>query len=265
MVKSRIHKIYYDELSLSKIEDQFIALDNTKGSNEWYEFLPILRYLYNNELDENTFYGFLSPSFSEKTGVSTDLLLKIVQESGDHDAILFTPHWDQLVYFANPFDQGVIFHKGLFEYSKAFLKFTGRDIDLDNFVATSVDSCFSNYIIAKKEYWLAWKKIAIEFFNYCELSNADLGSLKTDYSGSKTTHMKVFIQERLSAIVLYENKLKCRSVMDQCISSHIFDNTEKNFSLLQECDYLKRVYRYENCDSALKKYIDVRSKVSLAI
>ena len=49
----------------------FDVLDNSANERpDWYEYWPIRKFLLNETLDENAFYGFLSPKFKLKTNLS---------------------------------------------------------------------------------------------------------------------------------------------------------------------------------------------------
>jgi len=69
MSKAKIFQIYYDDQSKSQLDAGFIGLDNTSADTDgWYEFRPIFDYLKANTLEEDVWYGFLSPKFKSKTG-----------------------------------------------------------------------------------------------------------------------------------------------------------------------------------------------------
>ena len=87
--EARIYQIFYDDQSQAALDPGAIPLDNTAGPSDWYEFWPILTFLRNNDLEEDTFYGFLSPSFSEKTGFSLAEVKSIAAHEQSRDVIVF--------------------------------------------------------------------------------------------------------------------------------------------------------------------------------
>lgn len=91
-----IFQIFYDEQSKRSISPDFIALDNTKDSRpDWYEFWQMKNYLNSHELDENTWYGFLSPKFEIKSGFSCSFVVNILEQYNDNfDVALFSGGWD---------------------------------------------------------------------------------------------------------------------------------------------------------------------------
>ena len=68
-----IHQIFYNAYTEKSLDQGFIPLDNSDNVRpDWREYWPIRKYLINNELNENDLYGFFSPKFKEKTGLSAD-------------------------------------------------------------------------------------------------------------------------------------------------------------------------------------------------
>jgi hypothetical protein len=69
----KIYQIYYSEKTKSSNDSGFLQLDNLGNDRpDWREYWPIRKYFLENTLEENTFYGFLSPKFKDKTGLSSN-------------------------------------------------------------------------------------------------------------------------------------------------------------------------------------------------
>jgi hypothetical protein len=69
----KVYQIYYSDETRKSNDSGFLQLDNLGNDRpDWREYWPIRKYLLENTLDENTFYGFLSPKFKDKTGLSSD-------------------------------------------------------------------------------------------------------------------------------------------------------------------------------------------------
>jgi hypothetical protein len=261
-----IYQIFYDEITRTSLDPGFIPLDNrdpqVKG---WYEFWPILNFLNNQKLDEGSWYGFLSPKFESKIGLrSEDLVEMIEQNSSRADVLLLSPEWDQISYFINVFEQGELCHPGLTSLSQNFLDSAGIEIKLDRSVMDSSNSVFSNYIIAKKDYWERWREYANLFFEYVNLRseyNKEVGGIF--YS---TYPMKAFIQERLASIVLTKTAFPTINI-DQSewgpVNTLLFEDNQETRKLLRECNELKSKYRRTGNGLYLSQYWDVRSKVNI--
>lgn len=269
MKKIYVYQIFYDAASRAKIQPGFIPIDNTNSEHsDWFEFWVILNFLRTTPLEEGAWYGFLSPKFSEKTGIDSTTVLKAIEENYDStDIAIFSTAWDQLAYFINPWEQGEVWHPGITALSQDFLAQYGFNTDLRNIVTDSANSVFSNYVVAKKEFWAAWHDLAEKFFSHVE-TNADQHPefTKTTSYGLNINQypMKTFIQERFSTLLLADGKYRVL-VVDQSITrpifTRIFSDDQKTRNMLQTCDLMKSKYR-ETLDPA---YIDMYWRIRKAI
>ena len=265
MMKKYIYQIYYNEETRKKLLSGFIPLDNRENSRpDWFEFWVILNFLRNNPLEENTWYGFLSPKFYEKTGFTSEFVLWVLETYGENSNVaLFSPGWDQLAYFLNPFEQGEVWHPGLLNLSQKFIDNTAFDINLSALVSDTTTSVFSNYVIAKKEFWNEWRSLAEDFFKYAE-NNPEYKNLVSYGSADNQSPMKTFIQERFSTIILSTGKFNTLTP-DQSftggIFTRLFSDDSKTRRLLQTCDLMKLKYREKSEKKYLDMYWDIRKDI----
>lgn len=260
-MKKFVYQIYYNNETKKNVLPGFIPLDNTENLRpDWFEFWVILNFLRNNALEDDAWYGFLSPKFHQKTGFNSDIVLGVLENYGAlGNVALFSPGWDQLAYFLNPFEQGEVWHPGLLAASQDFVNKYRLDLNLTTLVCDSSTAIFSNYIIAKKEFWVAWQIIAEQFFEYVEnnlehQSSSSYGSLETQLP------MKAFIQERLASLVLAKETFRVLSP-DQSftapILTRLFPDDVGTRRLLQCCDLMKTKFREKNDN----KYLDIYWKI----
>jgi len=266
--KLKIHQIFYDDLTKSKLDLGFIPLDNTKNERpDWFEFWPIRNYLNKNELEDDTWYGFLSPRFQEKMGIDSRYIKNMIDEHGHTaDAFLISPAWDQICFFQNPWEQGEVWHPGLITEGQKFFDLISYPVDLRAMVSDLTNTVFSNYIIAKKSFWIEWKRIANLFWDYAETSDEESNVRRsTSYGNKKNQYpIKTFIQERFSTTILSSNKFRCLAVdlgLNATIFTRLFPNTVEIKKLLITCDALKRLYRLELDNQYLEFYKKVKSKI----
>ena len=135
-----IRQIFYDEMTKNTISDPFIPLNNSDGRKDWFEFWPILNFLINNRLKEDTFYGFLSPRFTLKTGLSGSDISEFLFKNNHIDVLLVSYSWDHLSYFLSPWEQGDIFHYNLIEEAQKFL----TQVEVKVLLRRLIDSFFYN-------------------------------------------------------------------------------------------------------------------------
>lgn len=264
-----IHQIFYDAATRAKVLPGFIPLDNTRNERpDWFEFWVILNFLQSNVLADDTWYGFLSPRFTEKTGLDAQFVLDGLRRfGGGYDVALFSPGWDQLAYFLNPWEQGDAWHPGLTGLSQTFLSSTGVTIDLKTLVTDSTTSAFCNFVIAKQRFWLQWLQIAQPFFEFVELRK-DGNELSSARTGAGTTGvqlpMKTFIQERFASLILATGAFKVLAPdrsLSAPISSQLFPGGSANRRMLVTCDLMKGKYRKTGDRTYLDMYWKIRKDI----
>ena len=89
MPEPKLYQIYYSEQSRAQLDPGFLPLDNSANERpDWREYWPIRRFLLDNPLDPQTYYGFFSPKFREKTGLDAAAVQRFIeQQDGAADVI----------------------------------------------------------------------------------------------------------------------------------------------------------------------------------
>lgn len=266
MPESKIYQIHYDDVSRRNLDPGFIPLDNAASSDaQWYEFLPIYHYLNTNQLDDGVWYGFLSPKFNKKfnatSGYVHDFLSRIPTQT---EVALFSPGWDQLCYFQNPWEQAEIWHPGVNNVMRQFLAAINDDTKLEHIVTDVTTSVFSNYVVAKKSYWMAWHALAKQLAHFFE-THETLNSQLTYYGSiQNTTQVKTFVQERLATYLLATKDFKVVASTRAKLApifKKIFPEGEMARKSLELCDHFKRRYRATRDKTYLKAYLDSRQMI----
>jgi hypothetical protein len=266
-----IYQIFYDEASKGKLDPGFIPMDNTDNARpDWYEFWSIRNFLNNTVLDDDAWYGFLSPRFLEKTGITSSFVLDVINNHSDGcDIVLFSYAWDQLAYFRNPFEQGDIWHPGLSALSQSFFDGIGLNINVHDLVTYSSTSVFSNYLVAKPSYWYRWLLLANAFFDFSEMNIIPEISDHTSYVlPQNKTPMKTFIQERLASVILSQGGLKVLSLdrsQTDPVFTMLFDDDIKTRRALQVCDFMKEKYCLTQNVSYLDMYYSIKKTINIKL
>jgi len=238
----QIFQVFYDLQTRAQLDPGFIPLNNSINSRpDWYEFWVILDFLRKNTLEDNSWYGFLSPKFSQKVGINALQLKGLLNAVENSCSVLFcSPSLDQLVYFDNVFEQGDFWHPGLRHLSEKILGRLGSSLCLSDLLSHSRNACFSNFIIAKPSFWLDWLQIAQQFWALAEedtFVRDDLIAV-TSYN-NLAAQMKVFVQERLVACVMAKGQHKAMSIpLDFALREFNLETRE----LLYCMDILKQNY-----------------------
>ena len=266
-----VHQIWYDEASRARLDPALVPLDNSAPERpDWFEFWAILQFLRTHELHDDRWYGFLSPKFGEKFGMTGGQLIEMLNDIGDsEDVVLMSPHWDQAAYFLNAFEQGEFWVPGIMDVGQGFVDRIGLGLDLRQWVADSKSTVFSNYLVAKPVFWREWLWMAEQFLACCEGRDDALAAslnASTGYaSGGIGAPMRVFIQERLACLLLAAGRYRVGVVdlSDWATIDQVFMRDEAMRAPLQRCDGLKRQYIETRDPETLRQYRALRASIPL--
>lgn len=245
-----IHQIFYNDATRAQLDAGFIALDNTENARpDWYEYWPMRQFLLNNDLDESAYYGFLSPSFGAKTGLSSSEVFGFIEQKikSDVDAFVFSPFWAHAAYFRNVFTQGDISHKGLMSAAQEFLRRADYSADLNTLMTHSQNTAYSNYVVAKPAFWRAWLKLTGQLFTIAEELRDDYArdiATPVFYWQHPDTPMKVFLQERIATLLLATQpyKVVAYETSSSPTSLALLNYNAEHKPALIICDALKQAY-----------------------
>jgi tetratricopeptide (TPR) repeat protein len=204
--KIKIYQAYYSEQSRLGLDKGFIPFDNLINPRpDWREYWFMRQYFLNEALDEDTFYGFFSPKFTEKTGLSSAEVYRFIQANTDQaDVILFSPFFDQTAFFLNQFHQGIQAHQGIGPCFKLVINKIAPQAEMDTLIMHSENSVYSNYFVAKPNFWRTWLAYCEELFHEAEEGKTALAQ----YLNADTTHenkllpCKSFVFERIVSLML---------------------------------------------------------------
>ncbi len=189
------------------LDPGFEVLDNSSNERpDWYEYWPIRKFLLNEPLNENAYYGFLSPKFRHKTNLSAAMLREFIAR-GDPaaDVFLFSPSIHNSAYFLNVFEHGDSEHPGLARTAAQLFARIDPSATLDGLVSDSRNTVHSNYFAAKPRFWRAWLAVNEQMFAIAETPDDPLGGAlrkPTAYRGREDVQMKIFIMERIATWLL---------------------------------------------------------------
>lgn len=265
----KIFQIYYNDETKKSLDKKYIPLENLGcGANGFYEFDAIYSYLKSSNDDSSDYLGFLSPRFEAKTLVTSD---RLIEEANDDsvDVYSISSAWDQIAYFRNAFYQGDYYHRGLLECSKAFAKYIDFPYNIDEIYSTYKNTIFSNYLIAKKSYWMEWLRLAdllLEFSKSDSAAKFKLDSPAHYYL--KNVPMFVFMQERLHSYLLLMksyNVYFVNTTKDGPLLYLMFKDDLETRTMLNECEINKNKYMDTGYEFYIDAYNFIRSKIETLV
>ncbi len=215
MSSTHLYQIFYSDQTRRALDPDFIPLDNSSNPRpDWREYWPIRNFLLGNALIEEDFYGFFSPKFKEKTGLTAAQVKDFILEPGpEPDVVFFSPMWDFSGLFQNVLEQAEICDPGSGAAMAAFFRGIKPDFRLDYWVTDSRNTIFCNYFAAKPSFWRPWLKIGEELFDLTERGEGDLAeqlNAVSNYGGG--LRRKVFVMERIATFLLTnENRWRAKA------------------------------------------------------
>lgn len=255
-----IYQILTHYTKKEELDPECLVLDNSANERpDWYEYWPIRKFLLSEPLDEDSFYGFLSPRFKQKTNLSVAAVRHFInRENGTADIVLFSPSLHLTAYHWNVFKYGEFCHPGLFDLAVQFFRRIGQPTNLNELVTHSRNEVYSNYMIAKPRFWRTWLSTIEQLIAIAESPADALGAefrKPTTYRGHRDAQMKVFIMERIPTWILARDSGFVVRVRDPFVArSRIY-----KLPGAIVCDALKIAYAM---DGRQEKYKDIFNLVS---
>jgi hypothetical protein len=243
-----------------ELDPGFEVLDNSANQRpDWYEYWPIRNYLLGTPLQEDAFYGFLSPKFKLKTNLDSAAVYEFIRTAPpDTDLVLLSPSIHASAYYLNVFEHGDAEHPGLLSTASEFFLRIGRPTQLDELISDSRNTVHSNYFIARPRFWKAWLAVTEQLYAIAESADDPLGMLlraPTQYRGRVGVQMKIFLMERLASWILCTDPSFVARVHDPFAArSRIY-----KLPLAIICDALKIAYTTERRGQYKDVFMFVRS------
>jgi len=228
MIKAEIYQIFYSPESRAQLDPGFLPLDNLSNERpDWREYWPIRRFLLDRTLEPGTHYGFFSAKFGVKTGLDSATLHALVERHGANaDVVAFSPFFQHIALFQNVIEQAIACH-GLPDTFQQCAELIVPQFRVDQSVMTSRDTIYSNFFVARREFWAEWLWQAERLFAIAEEGSTPLAaalnaavpyvvqdpSTPAKGDGRQTAALrsvpgaaaKVFVIERLASLLLWSN------------------------------------------------------------
>jgi hypothetical protein len=238
-----IYQILNYYTSRQELDPGFDVLDNSANERpDWFEYWPIRKFLLNEPLNEEAFYGFLSPKFRHKTNLTAAMVRAFIDRGNDAaDVFLFSPSIHNSAYFLSVFEHGEAEHPGLARVAVQFFARINPAVKTGELVSDSRNTVHSNYFVAKPRFWRAWLAITEQLFAIAETPGDPLGEqlrAPTSYRGRQNVQMKIFIMERVATwILLSDSSFVARARDPFAARSRIY-----KLPVAIVCDALKIAY-----------------------
>lgn len=206
MSQSSIYQIFYSEQTRSELDPGFLPLDNSQNERpDWREYWPMRRFLSSQQLEPDCYYGFFSPKFRQKTGLTAAAVHEFIgQQGGAPDVISFSPFFDQMAYPLNIVELAAARHGCADTFAQCAARIAPQ-FRMDSSVMSSLDTIYCNFFVAKPPFWAEWLLACERIFDEAEKALTPLGEGLNRFVMYETASApaKVFIIERIASLLLW--------------------------------------------------------------
>ena len=206
MTDIHIFQIFYSADTRKALDGGFEPLDNLANERpDWREYWPIRNFLRAEAPNPEAYYAFFSPNFGAKTNLAAAAVYEFIQSQRDRaDIFLFSPAFDQIAFYRNCIEQAIIGHAD--QKNIAFWRECARLVDprfsVEGTIASSRNTVFCNYFVAKGSFWVKWLEKCEIFFALAEADRTDLGHFLNSAADDESVPRKVFVIERVVSVLL---------------------------------------------------------------
>lgn len=258
----QLFSIAWSAETLVQTDPDIAIIDNSANERpDWREYWPMRNYLLHAPLNPNTFYGFLSPKFASKTGLTGADVIRFVHSQPDADVFTFSPQADMGAFFLNVFEQGETFDPGFLATCQELLEHIGQPTDLKELVMDSRQVVFSNFVVARPAFWRQWLVLCEKIFTLAEANNSPLAvrvNAPSTYPGQ--VQRKVFIIERIASLLLASGWWRCAPYNTfQCAWSALPTAQFRDEAVAS--DALKLAYNETKHSDFISAYAALRSRI----
>lgn len=260
------YQIVYSDATRSQVDPEFMPLANDDAIRpDWFEYWPIRQFFENEELDESAMYGFLSPKFRLKTGLSGAEVVAFIESAPDADVVLFSPFPEHGACFLNVFEQQQLFEPGFLNVCQRFFCSLGDETEVSQMVHHSQSVVFSNFFFAKPHFWRMWLEVCERLVQASE--TGDLreslceGFLYEAADGvTKPAQRKVFLMERITSYLLGRpNTLRVVSYPIRRMP--LFPHSRHLSGVFYEMDHLKCMFAQTGDAALLSRFRALQREV----
>ncbi|MFT3813821.1 MAG: tetratricopeptide repeat protein [Acidovorax sp.] len=257
-----LYSLAWSPETLAQTDPDIAILDNSANPRpDWREYWPMRQFLLNTALDDNACYGFFSPKFSSKTGLTGAGVIDFIRSRPEADVFIFSPQADMGAFFLNVFEQGDTFDPGFLEACQALLAQVGHPVDWAALTMDSRQVVFSNFLVARPAFWRQWLALCEKIFHVAEANGtpaAAQANAPTTYPGA--VPRKVFIIERIASLLLATQPWRCAPYSTfQCAWSGLPTAQFQNEAIAS--DALKLAYNETKDRAFLGAFAALRARI----
>lgn len=164
-------------------------------------FNVIARYMNDNVMPDDDFYGFVLPAFSQETGLNRQDVKDFIHQTNDIDVANFYPFAELSATHLNLFEEASIHNDALNTAMQGYLQTLNLPLTIDTWLTTFETTATTYYIVAKPAFWKVWVLLSNRLDALSHEQNP-LGDALRQPSHESHLTVKDLVSERLVSLVL---------------------------------------------------------------
>lgn len=145
----------YENLSdRSKLDQSFIAFDNTNNLAPHLREYPLQKLLYQKHRNTDAYWGIVSSRWQTKTCISGEEFIKFIVSNPGYDMYHIDPSIETSLSYSNLWIQGEECHGiGLIDFANKLFRLMRIDINVRELQMNPIDFSTTGYFVGNNKFW----------------------------------------------------------------------------------------------------------------
>lgn len=222
-------------------------------------FTVIARYMNANAntMDDNAFYGFVLPTFTENTGMKLQDVGDFIGDATDIDVAIFYPFAEESASHINLYEAVNEQEPGLTQVMQSYLDVLNLPLKVDTWVTNFETATTTYYVVARPAFWKVWVLLSNRLEELAYEQNP-LGDALRQSTHEPYLTVKDLMMERLASLVLSltaQLRIFYASPLAMPASQGLDNDAQDKCVALNK---LKELYMLSGDESLLESYFQQR-------
>lgn len=203
----KIYQSFFNSKEYRHLDKAFIPFNNLENAQPELREYPLLKKLYEKNINFNGHWGMLSWRWKQKTNIDGKKLIAWIEENPSYDVYMINPNSYIPELHRNSIVQGEPDHPGIIEFTNELLNNLGYNFNIEHvdFPLNIFSTC--HFYIGNPKFWdkwIAFMDLVVDLAKKNEKIHKYLYVDKTLYQGNQLINF-CFAMERLVSLFLYLN------------------------------------------------------------
>lgn len=232
----------------------------TDTGSQWESYTAIRNFFQNNAADENAWYGFFLPDFTQQSGLENEDVIAFIEANPGVDAYAFFPDAREAAAFLNVFEAGECAAPGILPLMASYLEQVGLDMNLQTWASHAQTSAHVNYIVAKPLFWMTWFDLAEKLYAMAAAENTPFALAANAGTSTVPYAVKSLMIDRLASLVLALDPALTLAVYDALQMPRAIGMPDDEKEYITVLNALKAAYIETGDNERLEQFYAIRNQ-----